>query len=103
MAMQGSAFHWVYVLAGLSGLVAVTVILRRLRFGALVVASPVLSVAVLTLLFGFSAASFGLRPFSFGLIAASTPGLTLVPPIFAVMIAASSRLSGSTGDTSVRS
>jgi hypothetical protein len=92
MPALGPVFDSLYLLAGLTGLVAVTVILHRLGYGRAIVAAPALATAALTLAFQASALPLGLRPFLFGLVPAVKPALALVPPAFAVFIAASKRL-----------
>jgi hypothetical protein len=85
--------QWTYFGAGLAGLLAITAVLHRLRYVAAVVLAPIGATIALTAVFQVWAMTEGFPLFAFGIYATLMPAISLVPPIFIVLVALSKRLS----------
>ncbi len=91
----GEVFGLIYPATELVGLVAITVILHRLRFGRATVFAPLACVVLLSLALQVMAVAVwpGLPLFGFGLLNAARPAMAIVPPLFLLWVALSPRLS----------
>jgi hypothetical protein len=92
MEIFGTTIQWLYLIAGLASVGAVSAIIYRLGYPKLMVAAPAMSTAALII--ASQALAFwlaGIAPFAFGVRAALMPALMIVPPASVVLIAFSSR------------